>query len=352
MTHASASPRCRAWCNLAISRPTSTDVAHAAGVSQSTVSLVFSGKGTGRVSAATAEAVRAAATQLGYRPNAIARSLKTGAAGAVCLAVPDVTNPFFGPMLRGAGRAAARAGLAVALVDSENEDTWEHATVQGLRGAGTVDGFLLFGGSPPTRERSVAEPIVLIETETRGFSSVRLDSREGAAAAFAHLVELGHTRVGHLAADAPAEQTFVLRAHGRRDVMVVAGLPPDAHVTPAAITFAAGREAGLRLLGAPERPTAVVCDDDIMAGGLYVAARELGLRIPQDLSVVGFDDLAHAAVLDPPLTTMRADADLLGATAFELLAARMADPAGRARRVVQPVALIARGSTAPPARST
>jgi len=300
------------------------------------------------VSVATSDAVRAAAAALGYRPNAVARSLKTGAARAVCLAVPDVTNPFFGPMLRGAGRAAARAGYAVALVDSENADTWHHATVQALRGAGTVDGFLLFAGSPPTRERAAGEPIVLIETETRGFSSVRLDSHRGAAAAVEHLVALGHTRIGHLAADAPAEQTFVLRGRGRHDALADAGLLSDARVEASAITFAAGREAGLRLLADPGRPTGVICDDDILAGGLYLAARELGLGIPADLSVVGFDDLAHAAVLAPPLTTVRADAGLLGVTAFDLLAERMADPTGRARRVVQPVALVERGSTAPP----
>lgn len=349
MTRGSASSPRPTWCNPPIARTTSNDVARAAGVSQSTVSLVFSGKGTGRVSSATAAAVRAAATELGYRPNAVARSLRTGAAGAVCLAVPDVTNPFFGPMLRGAGRAAAAAGYAVALVDSDNANTWRHATVQGLRGAGTVDGFLLFAGSPPTREGASGEPIVLLETETRGFSSVRLDSHRGAAAAVEHLVTLGHERIGHLAADAPAEQTFILRGEGRREALEAAGLAERSRVVAAAITFDAAHAAGLELLGGPERPTGVVCDDDVLAGGLYLAARELGLRIPADLSVVGFDDLAHAVVLDPPLTTMRADAGELGAVGFELLAERMATPAARTRRVVQPVALVERASTAPPA---
>lgn len=310
---------------------------------------MFSGKGPGRVSPATTEAVRAAAAELGYRPSAIARSLKTGAARAVCLAVPDVTNPFFGRILRGAAGAAARAGYAVALVDSDNVDTWAHATTQALRGAGTVDGFLLFAGAPPAAERATGEPIVLVDTEERGFSSVRLDSRAGAAAATEHLLALGHTRVGHLAADAPAEQTFVLRGLGHADALAAAGLDPS--VAPravSAISFAAGHAAGLGLLAGPDRPTGVICDDDVLAGGLYLAARELGLRIPQDLSVVGFDDLDHAAVLDPPLTTIRADAALLGETAFELLMRRMAEPAARAKRVVQPVALVERGSTAPP----
>lgn len=332
-----------------ISRVTSIDVARAAGVSQSTVSLVFSGKGAGRVSLATTAAVRAAAAELGYRPNAVARSLKTGAARAVCLAVPDITNPFFGQMLRGAARAAAQAGYAVALVDSENVDTWQHATVQALRGAGTVDGFLLFAGTPPASERDRGEPIVVVDAEAPGFSSVRLDSRGGAAAAVQHLLGLGHRRIGHLAADFAAEQTFVLRGHGRRDALLAAGLDPDRQpVERTTFRFVESREAGLRLLDRPERPTGILCDDDLLAGGLYLAARQLGLRVPKDVSIVGFDDLDVAQVLEPPLTTMRADADLLGATAFELLAERMADATSSARRVVQPVTLVERASTAPP----
>lgn len=330
-----------------ITRITSIDVARAAGVSQSTVSLVFSGKGSGRVSASTSAAVRAAALELGYRPNAVARSLKTGAAGAICLAVPDVTNPFFGRILRGAGRAAAGAGFSVALVDSNNVDTWEHETVQTFRGAGTVDGFLLFAGNPPKEERDVGEPIVLLDSQLPGFSSVRLESRGGTEAAVRHLLELGHTRIGHLAADAPAEQTFLLRAEGRRDALRAAGLPTDAHVAATAISFAAARAAMLTLLDADPAPTGVVCDDDIIAGGVYLAARERGLRIPEDLSVVGFDDLDHAVVLDPPLTTMRADADRLGETAFELLAEQLGNRVA-SRRVVQPVTLVVRGSTASP----
>ncbi len=344
MTLADATPDSAGRHDRSITRVTSIDVARAAGVSQSTVSLVLSGKGTGRVSASTSAAVRAAAQELGYRPSSVARSLKTGSTGAICLAVPDVTNPFFGRILRGAGRAAAGAGFSVALVDTNNVDAWEHETVQRFRGAGTVDGFLLFAGDPPKAERDVGEPIVLLEADRPGFSSVRLESRGGVEAAVRHLLELGHTRIGHLAADAPAEQTFRLRAEGRRDALRAAGLPTDDHVAATAIDFAGARDVALTLLDADPRPTALVCDDDIIAGGAYLAARARGLRIPQDLSVVGFDDLDHAVVLDPPLTTMRADADLLGRTAFERLAEQRDDRVA-SRRVVQPVTLVQRGST-------
>ena len=174
---------------------------------------------------------------------------------------------------------------------------------------------------------------------------MRFDSEGGAAAAFEHLLELGHRRIGHLAADFDAP-TFHLREAARRRVLSGAGLDPDAlprALTP--ITIDDARDAAGPLLD--EQPTAVFCDDDIIAAGLYLAARERGLRIPHDLSVVGFDDMDFARVLDPPLTTVALDAELLGAKAFELLEERMAGGRTR-RRVVLPAELLVRGSTGPP----
>ena len=128
--------------------PTSNDVAKHAGVSQSTVSLVLSGKGHGRVSEATAERVRQVARELGYRPNAAAQALRLGASRAVALLVPDMTNPFFSRVLRGAQRAAAAAGYIVILVDTQNDRHWESQSFEALQ-AGPVDGYLLFEVTAP-----------------------------------------------------------------------------------------------------------------------------------------------------------------------------------------------------------
>jgi LacI family transcriptional regulator, repressor for deo operon, udp, cdd, tsx, nupC, and nupG len=324
-------------------RVTSVDVARAAGVSQSTVSLVFSGKARGRVSAATEEHVRRRARELGYRPNIAAQALRLGASRAVALLVPDVTNPFFARVLRGAQRAAQEAGYTVVLVDTANDRRWEEQSFEALR-AGPVDGYLLFEVSPP-EGLAPDEHVVLIETKAPRRSSVRFDSEAGAAAAFRHLIELGHRRIGHLASAFEAP-TFDLREAARRRVLSEAGIDPDAQPrTTTPITIERARRAGGPLLD--QRPTAVFCDDDIIAAGLYLAARERGLRIPRDLSVIGFDDMDFARVLDPPLTTVALDAELLGATAFELLDARMA---GRRRRgtIVLPAKLRVRGSTGPP----
>jgi DNA-binding LacI/PurR family transcriptional regulator len=321
---------------------TSIDVARCAGVSQSTVSLVFSGKGRGRVSEATQENVRRCARELGYRPNVAAQALRLGASRAVALLVPDITNPFFSRVLRGAQRAAQNAGYTVALVDTANDRRWEEQSFEALR-AGPVDGYLLFEVSAP-EALAPDQNVVLMEAEAPRRPSVRFDAEGGAAAAFRHLLDLGHRRVGHLAAafDAP---TFHLREAARRRALTEVGLDPDTQPRAAtAIGIDDARAAAGPLLD--ERPTAVFCDDDIIAAGVYLAARERGLQIPDELSVVGFDDMDFARVLDPPLTTVALDGERLGASAFELLEARMAGRRTR-RRVVLPAELLVRASTAP-----
>lgn len=322
---------------------TSIDVARCAEVSQSTVSLVFSGKGQGRVSEATQERVRRCARELGYRPNVAAQALRLGSSRAIALLVPDITNPFFGRVLRGAQRAARRAGFTVALVDTGNDRRWEAQSFEALR-AGPVDGYLLFEVSAPA-ELGPDQNVVLMETEAGRCPSVRFDAEGGAADAFGHLLALGHRRIGHLAAafDAP---TFRLREAARRKTLGDAGLDPADQpraVTPIDIDYACAAAGPLL----DERPTAVFCDDDVIAAGLYLAARERGLRIPADLSVVGFDDMDFARVLEPPLTTVALDAEQMGASAFELLEARMAGRRTR-RRIVLPGELLVRGSTTGP----
>ncbi len=317
-------------------RVTSVDVARRAGVSQSTVSLVLSGKGRGRISARTEETVRAAAAELGYRPNVAARALRTGVARTVALVVPDITNPFFGRVLRGAQRAAQRAGYTVVLVDTGNDRAWEATSMQALL-AGPADGLLLFEVDLPP---GAVEHAVAIEMCPGGLPVVRLDVEAGVDSAVDHLLELGHVRVGHVASGFLAP-TFDLRAARLR-----ARLPVPPPTVQAQFTFEDAATAAAPLLRSGV-VTAVFCDDDILAGGVYLAARSLGLAIPGDLSVIGFDDLDFARVLAPPLTTVAADAEGLGAAAFETLADDLAGGAPPAEQVL-PVRLTVRESTAPP----
>jgi DNA-binding LacI/PurR family transcriptional regulator len=259
----------------------------------------------------------------------------------VALLVPDMTNPFFSRVLRGAQRAAAAAGYIVILVDTQNDRHWESQSFEALR-AGPVDGYLLFEVTAP-EAHGPDENVVLMETEAPRRPWVRFDGEGGATAAFEHLVELGHRRIGHLAAAFRA-LTFEHREAARRRVLGDAGLDPDEQprvLTPISIEDA--RINGAKLLD--QEPTAVFCDDDVIAAGLYLAARERGLRIPDELSVIGFDDMDFARVLEPPLTTVALDADRLGATSFELLELRMRGKRTR-KQIVLPAELLVRGSTA------
>jgi len=312
-------------------------------VSQSTVSLVLSGKSAGRISARTEAIVRAASEQLGYRPNAAARTLRTGTARTVGMVVTDVTHPFFGPVLRGAQAAAWRADYAVALVDVANDPDRERASFEALR-AGPADGYMFFTVDPPERS---GEHVVAIEVSPPGMPFVRFDTGRGTDLAVDHLIALGHERIGHLASELDAE-TFRIRREHVLARLADAGLEPCGYER-AAFRFDDAHRAALALLSGPVRPTGVYCDDDLLAGGVYLAARDLGLRIPDDVSVVGFDDLPFAKVFEPPLTTIAIDPEELGASAFEVLFALMdgEEPEGR----VLPVELVVRGSTAAPGRT-
>ena len=181
----------------------------------------------------------------------------------------------------------------MALVDTGNDRRWEEQSFEALR-AGPVDGYLLFEVMPP-EALGPDEHVVLIESRAPRRSSVRFDSEGGAAAAFEHLLELGHRRIGHLAADFDAP-TFHLREDARRRVLTGPAWTPTRCRAGDRDHHRRRRDAAGPLLD--EQPTAVFCDDDIVAAGLYLAARERGLRIPRDLSVIGFDDMDFARVLD------------------------------------------------------
>jgi DNA-binding LacI/PurR family transcriptional regulator len=326
---------------VARSRVTSFDVARRAGVSQSTVSLVLSGKAPGRIAPATAQAVRAAAAELGYRPNPAARSLRTGLAGAVGLAVPDITHPFMGRVMRGAQRAAWEAGFAVALVDTANDPRWARDSVAALQ-AVSVDGLLLFSVDPPPKPW--AEPIVLIQNHARGLTSVDYDIERAVTLTATHLLELGHRRIGRLAAGID-EDSFRRRAEPLAQTLATAGVELAAQ-SHAVFTLESARAATFELLDAGV--TAILADDDVLASGALVAARERGVRVPADVSVVGLDDLDLARITNPPLTTVALDPERSGAVAFAALERELAGALPRRRREVLPVELVVRESTGPP----
>ncbi|TDC87305.1 LacI family DNA-binding transcriptional regulator [Actinomadura sp. 7K507] len=332
-------------------RPTSKDVAQEAGVSQSTVSLVLGGKWEGRVSPATARGVRDAAERLGYRPNQAARNLRLGTTRTVLLLVPTLTAPFFGPVYTGAARVAARHGFGVVVSTWPDDAAGPADSPFGAQNE-AIDGILASSMAVEALGDFRETPAVMLDSGPHAprtddyVPTVDFGVADGARAIVAHLAGLGHRRIGHVAA-AVDQWTF----HARGDALsaAVAALPGGRLTRSAcAIDVTSAKDAAGRLLDGPDRPTALVCDDDLIAAGAYKAARARGLDIPADLSVTGVDDVLLATALEPELTTVRLPAEELGAQGMTALLDLLSGghPAPR----VLPGELIVRDSTAPPAR--
>ncbi|PYE52827.1 LacI family DNA-binding transcriptional regulator [Deinococcus yavapaiensis] len=328
-------------------KPTSADVARLAGVDRSTVSLVLSGKAQGRVSDAVREAVERSAHEIGYRPNAAARSLRLGRTNVIALVVPQASNPFFASVLRGAEREARRHGYAVLLVNAEQDAAWEERLIHTLS-SHAVSGFVLWRAPSSVSFEALGGACVLVEVERDGMASVLLDVPGGMRAAVTHLLDLGHRRIGHFAADL-AHDTFAVRAEAIVRTLAEAGLGMrEAWSARAPLEFDAARSAARALLRAEPRPTAVVCDDDLLAAALLKAAREEGVVVPSDLSVVGFGNLDVARVVEPELTTVAAEPEELGRQAVESLLGVLRGVTVEAAPTVLPTRLVIRSSSAPP----
>lgn len=327
-------------------RPTSRDVAQAAGVSQAAVSLVLGDKWRGRVSEATAERVREAARTLGYRPNLAARNLRLGRTRTVLLVVPALTTEFFAGVYTGAARVASQHGFGVVLYPSPEGIGPARDPFASAQAA--LDGVIAssMAAEALTAIRGDQLPLVMLDSDPEGSvgaATVNLDIADGVRQVTDHLLGLGHRRFLHLAADVPS-WTFEVRARELAGRLRAA--PGTSLRTARAPISIRGAEASAQaaLAGERDRPTAVVCDDDQLAAGLYKAARRLGLRVPEDLSVTGLDDLALATAIDPELTTVRLDAELFGERGMRALLAVMEgrDPSDGDI----PVDLVVRGSTA------
>ncbi|MFF4589463.1 LacI family DNA-binding transcriptional regulator [Streptomyces sp. NPDC001388] len=332
-------------------RPTSRDVAQAAGVSQAAVSLVLGDKWRGRVSETTAERVREAARELGYRPNLAARNLRLGHTRTVLLVVPALTTEFFAGVYTGAARVAADHGFGVVLYPSPEGIGPARDPFASAQAA--LDGVIAssMAADALTAIRGDQLPLVMLDSDptgSLGAATVNLDIADGARQVADHLLGLGHRHFLHLAADIPS-WTFDIRARelaGR--VAATPGTTLRTAHTPMTIEGAlAATETALDTPG--PRPTAVVCDDDKLAAGVYKALRRRGLRIPDDVSVTGVDDIALAAALDPELTTVRLDAELFGERGMQALLAVLDGRTPDAGDI--PVHLVVRASTAPPGAS-
>src|SRR5580700_3953897 len=308
------------------------DVARKAGVHPATASRALNPETRLLVSEETANRVLAAAAELGYRPNPVARSLRTRRSHTIGVLIPDLNNPLFPPMIRGIEDRLAEHGY-VALIGNTDVDLAKERLVFEQMRARHVDGFVLataIAGSPILAEAAEDEvPVVLMNRTSQDypFSSVSVDNEQGVRAAVAHLVSLGHTRIGHIAGPQNVS-TGAARLRGYQEAMRSHGLAvnDDEIVYATAYTVEDGLRCGRELLEAADDLTAVVAANDMLAVGCYGALDELGLRCPEDMSVIGFNDMPFVDRLHPPLSTVRFPHYQLGTEAATLLIERIEAP--------------------------
>jgi len=309
------------------------DVARAAGVHPGTASRALNPLTQDQVSRETYRRVTRAAQRLGYVPNAVARGLRTARSYIIAMVVPDVTNPLFPPMVRGAEQVLSKAGYTLVLTDTDNDAIAERRQVQLLRARGT-DGFIIATArweDPLLGELAAAHiPAVLVNRNT---SSARLpyigaDERTGVALAVDHLVGLGHRKIAYLAGPQDTS-TGRERAAAFRQAVRSHGLPTGRGQVRActAYTEAAGAVAARALLASSQDCTAILAGNDLIAFGVLSELARAGISCPDQMSVIGFNDLPLVDKLTPPLTTVRLPlADMGG------IAARDRDRGGGTQR--------------------
>jgi LacI family transcriptional regulator len=331
------------------------DVAARAGVHPATASRALNPETRLLVREDTARRVLQAAEFLGYRPNPVARSLRTRRSNTIGVLIPDLNNPLFPPIVRGIEDRLADAGYVALLGNTDGDTERERIIFEQMR-ARHVDGLVLATAhlnDPLLAESARAElPVVLMNRLAPDYSlpSVSVDNERGVHLAVAHLAGLGHQRIAHIAG--PQEvSTGLARYRGFVAAMEAHGLPPDAELVIASRAFSV--EEGLRCArillergAAGGGCSAVVAANDMLALGCYAALDEAGLSCPEDLSVVGFNDMPFIDRLRPPLTTIRFPHYQVGKEAAQLLLERIAGHTGPVKILFLAPELVVRGSTA------
>lgn len=326
-------------------------IAEELGVHPSTVSRALNPSTRKMIGKDTSERIEQAAKKLGYYPNAAAASLRTGRSKLIGVFLPDISNPVFSPILSGIAEVTSEAGFATIVADVGAETRSQTEMLFELV-ARRVEGLILATVSRNDKlvQQCLNEglPVVLVnraESQMR-VSSVTSDDAYGIRLAMEHLSGLGHRRIGHLAGPQHLSTGF-LRAKGFREAGEALGIDPhDAPMVEcSAYTRQAGAAAMQALLKHTPPLTAVVASNDLVALGAYDALREAGIPIPQDMSIVGHNDMPLVDMVHPPLTTIRISHSELGREAARLLMSEINHDGGARRRVVLAPELIVRAST-------
>jgi LacI family transcriptional regulator len=327
------------------------DVAARAQVHPSTASRALNRETRASVSAATASRVLDAARALDYRPNSLARGLRTNRTFTIGMVVPDLTNPLFPPIARGLEDRLNEQGYQLILANTDDDDAKEQAVLE-MMSTRRVDGLVLATAraSHPVLGALAASqaPIVLVNRGSdEDVSSVTGDDHAGIGLAVKHLVELGHRRIAFVGGSR-ATPTGLARYQSFTAWIESEGVGFDPTLVAFAGTFTEdeGAEAVAQLLDGGAEFTAVVTGNDLIALGVYDVARARGLRVPEDISVVGYNDIPFCENFHPPLTTIRVPLRQIGEQAAELILAAVEDPGATMVSVRLQPTLVVRESTA------
>lgn len=324
------------------------DVARRAGVSPRTVSNVV--MGSSHVADGTRARVQRAIEELGYRPNAAARNLRLGRTGMISLVVPELDQPYFAELARATIAAAARHDYRVMLEQTDADEDSERRVFAADQNSTLFDGIIFSAvelGPGDVRATSRGRPLVLLGERSyeSAFDHVAIDNVAASREATAHLVALGRRHIAAIGNQ--AHETARLRTVGFTSALREAGLGPEPSFIEDVEGFhrADGAAAMARLLDRPEPPDAVFCYSDLLALGALRTLNARGMRVPEDVAVVGIDDIEDGRFSSPTLTTVSPDKAFIAQQAVERLVARIADPGLPGVDVVAPYRLEVRGST-------
>jgi LacI family transcriptional regulator len=334
------------------SRVTIRDVAERAGVSVATVSKVLNDRHG--VAAGTSERVREVIAELGYESSLVARSLRNHRTHVIGILVWAI-EPYSAELLKGAARAIRGTGYEMVVYSAGGEGVghvgWERRYLTRLSGT-LIDGAVLV--TPTVLTSQTESPVVAVDPHTggEGGPTVACDNHRGARTATEYLLGLGHRRIGFLGRPPRDLESARQREEGYRAALDAAGIPFDPELVAAAgYEEATSRAAAQQLLRLPDRPTAVFAANDLSAISTMDVAVTLGMRVPEDLSVVGFDNVPESAMTRPALTTIEQPLQLMGQRAVEMLLELLAGREPERRHVRLPTRLVERDScAAPPGR--
>ncbi|WP_218131871.1 LacI family DNA-binding transcriptional regulator [Thalassobacillus cyri] len=327
------------------------DVARKANVSISTVSRVLNN--SGYTSASVKEKVNKAVDELKFQKNMVATAMIKKQTSTFGLIIPDIKNIFYGELTRAIEDKAHQHGFNVILCNTDNNLEKEKEYLNFLLRKG-IDGIIF--STPEINDRNIREvmksrpdlPMVILGSKVQNvrLDEVLVDNVDGGYTATEHLIDLGHERIGYIGGQ-PDSYATVERLKGFKAAMEERALPLDKnHIKLDEFKIHSGYEKGKEILAENDRPTAIFAGNDAIAVGVYKAARELGIRIPEDLSVIGFDDSQFAEIVDPGLTTIRTPIAEMGEKTVELAVQIIKENKNFKESIMFPPTLVERASTA------